>query len=197
MQAAFNLVEKHMANVDVYVATPDPVALRRPAVSWLAIVGGWLVGVGIAWLFYTLGLAVGFTAFNVSDAAVVAKGIGVGTVLWVVLTWAVSLFLGGMFASWMDARPNQTVGTLHGIAVWGLTITVTSILGALGFTNLLQGSATLLHGAATVGPETQRYTAWALWTVFFSGLIALVAAAAGGWAGSGHIHRVHSETKFD
>lgn len=136
---------------DVLVATSDTLPLQRPSLSWGAIIGGWLVAMGLAWLFYLLGLAVGFTAFDLSNTDAVAKGIGIGTAIWVVLTWVASLFLGGMFASWMDARPDQTVGTLHGVAVWALAITVTAILGALGFTNLLQGGASLLHGAATVG----------------------------------------------
>jgi hypothetical protein len=36
-----------------------------------------------------------------------------------------------------------------------------------------------------------RYTAAAMWVIFLSSLIALVAAAVGGWLGAGHIHRVH------
>jgi hypothetical protein len=42
---------------------------------------------------------------------VIAKGIGTGTAIWMILTWAVSLFLGGMFASWFDGRADQTIGT--------------------------------------------------------------------------------------
>jgi hypothetical protein len=35
-----------------------------------SIIVGWFVAVGIAWLLYVLGLAVGFSAFDVSDADV-------------------------------------------------------------------------------------------------------------------------------
>lgn len=304
--------------IDTVIAAPSTAA-RQPLMSGLSIVGGWLVGLGIAWLFYVLGLAVGFSAFDVSDSAATAKAIGIGTTIWVVLTWAISLFLGGMFASWMNGRPDQTVGTLHGIAVWGLAMSVTVLLAAVGSANLLQGGASLLRGAgangaqrsgadtpfghatralgaqvrravaqnnakqatnpapgntsdaspsavpvapttavAATGADTRpnnraidrettsevaidllrgkpddatarlaadiglqpseaasviqglspqvekykaetkeaadqarRYTAAVMWAVFLSCLIALVAAALGGWAGAGHIHRVH------
>jgi len=305
--------------IDTVIAAPSTVA-RQPLMSGLSIVGGWLVAVGIAWLFYVFGLAVGFSAFDVSDSAVTAKGVGVGTAVWVILTWAVSLFLGGMFASWMDGRPDQTVGTLHGVAVWGWAMSITVLLAAFGSANLLQGGTSLLRGGAgangtqrsgadtpfghatralgaqvrravalnnvklvtnpapgnasdasasavPVAPTTavtasgadtrpdnhaidrettsevaidllrgkpddatarlaadaglqpseaasviqglspqiekykadikeatdqaRRYTAAAMWAVFLSCLIALVAAALGGWAGAGHIHRVH------
>jgi hypothetical protein len=144
---------------DVLVATSEPLPLQRPSLSWGAIIGGWLVAMGLAWLFYLLGLAVGFTAFDLSNTDAVDKGLGIGTAIWVVLTWVASLFLGGMFASWMDARPDETVGTLHGVAVWALAITITAILGALGFTNLLQGGASLLHSAATAGATAATQTA--------------------------------------
>src|SRR6478752_4483845 len=132
--------------IDTVAASPTVV--RQP-MSGLAIVGGWIVALGIAWLFYVLGLAVGFSSFDVSNAAVTARGVGIGTTVWVVLTWGVSLFLGGMFASWMDGRSDPTVGTLHGVAVWGLAMSVTALMAAVGSTSLLQGGASLLHAAAT------------------------------------------------
>jgi len=42
-----------------------------------------------------------------------------------------------------------------------------------------------------------RYTATAMWIIFFSSLIALVAAAIGGWLGAGHIHRVYHLRRYE
>lgn len=307
--------------IDTAIATRSTV--HGPLLSGLAILCGWLVALGIAWLFYVLGIAVGFSSFDVSDATMTARGVGIGTVLWVVLTWTASLFLGGMFASWMDGRADQTVGTLHGVAVWGLALSVTALLAAVGSNNLLQGAASSLRGVGTAGaqrttadtplrratgslgsqirravaqrnanapaggliapagaaaaapggapvaaatptgidarpngvaldrettsavaldllrdqpddatarlaadaglqpaeaasviqtlaPQVEKYkaevktaadrvrhyTAAAMWAVFFSGLLALVAAALGGWMGAGHIHRVHDQRRY-
>jgi len=128
------------------------VVLHRPHVTWTSIVGGWIVAMGIAWMFYILGLAVGFSSFDLSDPDTVAKGVGIGTTIWIILTWAASLFLGGMFASWVDGRADPTVGSLHGVAVWGLALTITAILTALGVSTFLQGTASLLgRGAAAAG----------------------------------------------
>jgi len=118
---------------------------------WSAIIGGWLVATGIASLMYVAGLAIGFTAFDPYNAATTAKGIGTGTAIWMVLTWAVSLFLGGMFASWFDGRADQTVGSLHGVAVWGLSIAASGLLLAVGLTQFVQGGAAILKGGAMVG----------------------------------------------
>jgi hypothetical protein len=118
---------------------------------WSAIIGGWLVATGIASLMYVAGLALGFSAFDPYSAAATAKGIGMGTAIWMVLTWVVSLFLGGMFASWFDGRADQTVGSLHGVTVWGLSVAASGVLLAVGLTPFVQGGAALVSGGATAG----------------------------------------------
>jgi hypothetical protein len=123
---------------------------------WSAIIGGWLVATGIASLMYVAGLAIGFTAFDPYNAAATARGIGTGTAIWMVLTWAVSLFLGGMFASWFDGRADQTVGSLHGVAVWGLSIAASGLLLAVGLTQFVQGGATVAAAAAGMSAPPSR-----------------------------------------
>jgi hypothetical protein len=132
-------------------ATQAIEAAYRPSIRWSAVFAGWVVAFGIAWLLYVMGLASGFSAFDPGNAEAATKGVGIGTLVWVVLTWAVSMFVGGLFASWVDGRADQTVGSLHGVAVWGLAMTITVMLTAFGFTQLLQGGASLIKGAATAG----------------------------------------------
>src|ERR1700694_3378957 len=123
----------------------------HPTMRWGAFFGGWLVATGIASLMYVAGLALGFTAFDPYNAEATAKGIGMGTAIWVVLTWAVALFLGGMFASWFDGRSDQTIGTLHGVTVWGLSIAASGLLLALGLAQAVQGGGARVGGAAAAG----------------------------------------------
>lgn len=129
------------------------------SVRWGAIIGGWVVATGIASLMYAAGLALGFTAFDPYNASATAKAIGVGTAVWVVLTWVVSLFLGGMFASWFDGKADQTVGALHGVAVWGLAVAASALLLALGVSQALQGGAAVLRDGAAVGMDGRGRTA--------------------------------------
>jgi hypothetical protein len=134
-------------------ATTTAVVEAHPhaTMRWGAIIGGWLVATGIASLMYVAGLAIGFTAFDPYNAAATAKGMGTGTAIWMVLTWAVSLFLGGMFASWFDGRADQTIGTLHGVTVWGLSVAASGLLLAVGLTQFVQGGAAIVKGGAMVG----------------------------------------------
>jgi hypothetical protein len=125
---------------------------------WSAIIGGWLLATGIASVMYAAGLALGFTAFDPYNAEATAKGVGMGTAVWMVLTWAVALFLGGMFASWFDGRSDQTVGTLHGITVWALSVSVSGLLLAVGLTQVVQDGAAMVRGAATTGATAAGMT---------------------------------------
>jgi hypothetical protein len=126
-------------------------ARSHAMLRWSAIIGGWLVATGMASLMYVAGLAIGFTAFDPYSAAATAKGIGMDTAIWIVLTWAVSLFLGGMFASWFDGRADQTVGSLHGVTVWGLSVAASGLLLAVGLIPFVQGGAAIVRGGAMVG----------------------------------------------
>jgi hypothetical protein len=121
------------------------------SMNWGAIIGGWLVATAIASLMYVAGLAIGFSALDPYNAATTAKGVGMGTVAWLVLTWAVSLLLGGMFASWFVARQDQTVGALHGITVWGLSVVVSGLLVAFGLSQFVQGGVAIMKGGAAAG----------------------------------------------
>ena len=116
----------------VHTATTTLVDVEPVTMRWGAIVAGWLVATAVASLMYVAGLAIGFSAFDPYNSTMTAKGIGMGTVAWIVLTWAVSLLLGGMFASWFVARQDQTVGALHGITVWGLSVVAGGLLFAMG-----------------------------------------------------------------
>jgi hypothetical protein len=153
--------------------------------NWGAIFGGWLVAMGIAFLIYVGGLAVGFDGFDPYDAAATS------TAIWIILTWAVSLFIGGMFASWFDGKADQTVGTLHGITVWGLSVTASALLFMVRMTHVIHGGAAAEHAAR------DSYSATAMGIAFLSIFIALVVAALGGWLGASHIHKVHHMRRYE
>ncbi len=248
----------------------------HPAMSFRAVLAGWLIATGIAGLLYVVGLALGFSSFDAWHPEGAAKGIGIGSAIWVVLSWGVALLLGGLFASWFDAYDDQTRGALHGITVWGLSIVATGLWLSLGLAHAMHGPAggpgmgdhrdpappgpAMMAGApglvlqanvagllgehereaappivtallagqddvagallaadahtsqAEASQALQRlapqvaaakmqakanaeraahYTALTLWIAFLASFLGLLAAAVGGWLGSGHIHRVY------
>ena len=134
-----------MAQVEI--ERTEIVELSQPSMNWGAIIAGWLVAVGVAFLMYVGGLAMGFSAFDPYDAEATAKGIGIGTALWMIVTWIVALLLGGMFASWFDSRDDRNMGVMHGITVWGLSIAASGLLLALGMGGAIGSGASMMGGA--------------------------------------------------
>lgn len=141
------------------LTTSEAVAVApHPRMSWGAVFAGWVVAVGFASLMYVAGLALGFSAFDPGDGAAAAKGFSIATGIWMVLTWIGALFLGGLFASWFDSNNDATMGALHGITVWGLSIVFSGVLVAFGAAQIAhtgtalmlgQGSAASADGAPT------------------------------------------------
>ena len=132
---------------EVVTANAGAAIVEYPRMSWGSIIAGWLVATGVASVMYVGGLAIGFSVLDPHDPAAVAKGIGIGTCLWLVLTWVVALFLGGLFASWADGRDDPTMGTVQGVTVWGLSIAASGLLLAIGMGGALSSGALLLNGA--------------------------------------------------
>ena len=112
------------------------VTQEHPVMRWGAVWAGWLLATGIAALLYAFGLAIGFSAFDPHDVATVARGVSGGAITWMILTWAASLWLGAMFASWFDGRNDSEMGVIRGLAVWGLSLTATTLMIASGMTHL-------------------------------------------------------------
>jgi hypothetical protein len=123
----------------------------HPTMKFRAVIAGWLVATGVAGLLYVAGLALGFSSFDAWHAAGSAKGIGIGTAIWLVISWVAALFLGGMFASWFDGRNDDTMGALHGVTVWGLSVTTTALWVALGLAHSMSGHGSMagMHDGGT------------------------------------------------
>jgi len=128
----------------------DELALAHPPMRFSAIFAGWLVATATAGLLYAAGLALGFASFDAWNAAGSAKGIGIGTASWMIVTWVGALFIGGLFAAWFDGRNDDTSGALHGVTVWGLSLTTTAAWLALGLGHAMSGHG---GGMGRPGPD--------------------------------------------
>ena len=163
---------------------------------WGAVWAGWLVATGIAALLYTFGLAVGFSAINPQDPSIVAQGVSGGAMAWMILTWAASLWLGGMFATWFDGRNDTEMGVIRGLAVWGLAMTATTLLVASGMTHIGVGVAPAEGLPNVHAADVAAYASRIMWTAFGCALASLVSSALGGWLGAHHVHRVYHQRTY-
>ena len=177
---------------------PEPVnqisANELPLMRWGPVFAGWFVATGVAVLLYAFGLAMGLSALDPWNNALVGRGISAGAIVWMILTWGAALWIGGMFAGWFDGRNDTEMGVVRGLTVWGLSITATTLLVATGLTH----HVTFITSAPTdLGTQTvdaavlAHYTAAAMWTAFGCTVLSLITSAFGGWLGAHHVHHVY------
>lgn len=126
--------------------------VRRPApISWGAVFAGLVFTLAIAWLLHLLGSALGLSIVDMTDAEAVGKGLAYGAAFWVLVSWAISFFLGGLLAGRLAGKADRAVGIMHGMTLWGVTTLLTVLLGVAGLTNLLQTAGSALRGGASLG----------------------------------------------
>lgn len=121
---------------------------RRPALSWGAVFAGLFLIIGLSWLFFLLGSAIGTTVADVSDSEAVGEGFGIGAALWLLFTALATYFLGGLLAARLSGVADRQVGMLHGVTLWGLATVVALVLGYWGVRGALETGQTILSGSA-------------------------------------------------
>ncbi len=116
--------------------------------SWSAIFGGVVAGLGIWALLYAFGLAIGLSAINPNDPSS-AKGSGIFTGVWGIIVPLIALFIGGAVAGRGAGLINRGGGAIHGLIVWG----VTTLFGAFLLGNLLMST---VGGLAQAGASAVK-----------------------------------------
>ena len=142
---------------------------RKPSrVSWASVWAGVLVGVVTLILLNMLGVGIGFSTLDIQEEGNPAKGLGIGSGIWYVVSSLIALFVAG----WVSGRMAQTRklfdGMLHGVLTWCvvtlvslyfITSTIGSVIGGAGslvgssLSSLSKGTGNL---AAIVGPEVSQ-----------------------------------------
>lgn len=131
-------------------------------ITWSAIFAGIVLALAIEALFNLLGLGLGLSAFT-PDPDTLAN-LGVGSVIWLIISGIISMFIGG----WVAGKLSGIEGTLHGLVVWGFAtllifMLITTTTGAIisGTANMIgkgvsltsQAAVTLGKGATQIAPQ--------------------------------------------
>lgn len=128
--------------------------------SWGAVFAGLFIVLAIQFLFSLLGFGVGLHLVQpASGGGADAGSIGIGAVVWWVVTYLIALIVGCYAAAWLAGATRGFDGALHGVVTWALALTVSLFFmttaiggligGALGLVgNSLQAAAPAVVGAA-------------------------------------------------
>jgi len=172
----------------VRAVAPEAVAMRE-RIHWAPIWAGIGVALGAELVLNAIGIAIGFVPTATTAAAVTSVSTAFG--IWTVIVAVVSLFLGGYVASRLMPEESLLIGTLHGVAVWAITLITGTLLvaffglnGFLGFLGNATGAAHGLigFGAAPSAASASFAASSNAWFIFWS-LLALISASIGGYLG--------------
>ena len=152
-----------------------PSAIRTPAFSyfWGAVITGTLVA--ITFTVMSIALMIGCHVGTVSATGAFIPGWGAA--VWTVITACLAYFLGSYVAARMSTVSPG--GWISGMAVWGLSIPLLTIITAL----VAIGGGTLLSPASSATGHV--HVAYGqMWTLFASLIAGVFCAAMGGEAGA-------------
>lgn len=127
---------------------------RPRLISWSAVFAGLVVVFGGTWLMYLLGLAIGVSIVDATDMAAWGDGLGIGAVVWMIVTALVVYFLGAMLTARLSGKSNDTVGILHGITLWGAGMTLMVVLTYLGVSRVMNTGVAAVSTAANATAST-------------------------------------------
>jgi hypothetical protein len=137
-------------------AVPEASALFR-RISWGAIFAGLIITLVAQMTFTLLGAAVGAAAIEPGGEQENVKALALGSVLWLIVTGLISIFLGACVAGRLSGGPTRADGMLHGFVTWGTATLVATLLLTTAIGSLFGGAiglvsrtfATATHGAGT------------------------------------------------
>lgn len=161
-----------MADIEV-TRERDEVVLERTGfrLSWGGIFAGFVVATALQMVLSTLGVAIGFAAFD-PGAGDSASELGIGVAIWFALTAIISLYIGGLTTGRLAGVLTRGDGRLHGVIVWSLSTLLAVYFASMGAGRLMGGVFSAVTGTAAAAAQGA------------AGAVGQVGAAAAGQAGN-------------
>ncbi len=130
-------------------------------VSWGAIIAGTILALVIQVTLAMLGLAIGLAVVDPGQGNVQWDDVGIGAVIWWVVTSLIAVFIGGWTAGRMAGLTKRLDGGLHGLVTWALTTVLTIWLLGSAVGGLIGGAwsaatsavSGVAGAAAQIAPE--------------------------------------------
>ena len=99
-------------------------------ISWSAILAGALVGVGLSFLLNLFGVAIGLSAFSMSEHG--AASLAVGGLLGLIISTIVAMYFAGFTSGFIGRLyvPKRNMGMIYGFTTWSVAIILSAVLTA-------------------------------------------------------------------
>ncbi|OEY66174.1 hypothetical protein [Marinobacter sp. X15-166B] len=127
-------------------------AINTRRISWGSIFAGLALFFALSWLLLVLGAALGVGIADATDLAAVGAGLGVGSIVWLLITSLVATFAGALLAAKLAGSADDRVGALHGLTLWAVSTLVLLLLGASG----IGGAINAVSSAVSSGSQAAK-----------------------------------------
>lgn len=139
-----------------------PGRLVTSQARWSAILAGIAVALALMSFLHLLGLAVGMSIVDISDGEALGEGLGIGAVIWSIISWCAALFLGAMLTARLSGEGSETVGLLSGVTLWASTSVLVMALAFTGMTSIVGGTFSLASSAVSASASAVTSTGRAI-----------------------------------
>jgi hypothetical protein len=138
-------------NFERYPESTPVVQQRR--VSWGAVFGGLSVAVVVQLALSLLGIGLGASTIDPLQEQDPAQGLGIGSMIWMMLSGLISLFCGAWVAGRLAYGSRKSEGSLHGVLMWSVATLVTVFLLVTTAGAIIGGVGALIGGALGLGQQ--------------------------------------------
>ena len=129
---------------------------------WSAILAGVVVSLALLLFLHLFGLAIGVSVIDLSDAEVIGEGLGIGVVIWSMISWTAALFLGSMLTARLSGEGNETVGLLNAATLWAATSLLAVVMAFTSIAPIVGGTFSLASSAVTASASVVKSTGQAV-----------------------------------
>ena len=97
-------------------------------ISWSAIIVGALIGVGLSFLLNLFGVAIGLSAFSMSEDG--GASLAIGGLVGLIVSTMVAMFFAGFSAGHLGRLyvPKRNMGLAYGFTTWSVSIILSALL---------------------------------------------------------------------
>jgi hypothetical protein len=149
-----------MQSSTVREVRPSPLVgvLESSSISWRAIFAGTLIALLVFAILISLGVGVGGATLQSMLRGNSAEGFGVGTAIWLVASFLVSLFIGGYFSGQVAGIITRSIGAAQGMSIAGLFFLalLSQVIGAVGLVGRGLGSLGRAAGQVAGSEQVQQ-----------------------------------------
>ncbi|MBL7857438.1 MAG: hypothetical protein JNM57_07095 [Cyclobacteriaceae bacterium] len=118
----------------------------RRRISYGSIIGGALVGLVLMILLNMFGVGLGLSTIDVQAENNPAQGIGLGAIIWYIVSGLIALFAAGWVAGRLAQTPRLFDGAMHGVLSWCIITLVSMYFVTTAIGSLLGGAGRLVGG---------------------------------------------------